>query len=232
MKEDRCELEIKIEQVWKEDNWSPMVIHHPKFLEIAPFIRSIKFKLDQAVYHLENVLNYESKVQDVLVTQNYHTNLMTTKYELDSLIYALNSVKDILAKLICTVYDINKKNIDEIYFSTLVNKKTDEYRKLKIKKPTLFSHLVSFNKTEERKFVQNYCNSIKHQDALLTHTVLNQDNKADVLTMIPDPKNPKQELVRVFAPKVEEKHREAICAAGQIIIPDLGYKRRIDSDVT
>lgn len=212
--------------VWSEKYWIATAINNPKAPKVLPFVRSIHFKLYQAVYHLENTLIYESQAQEFRKGRHFD-NARVTKYEFDSLIHALNSVADILTKLICTVYDI--KTSDRIYFSTIFEEKKKKiiFEMLSNKNLVLLNSLAYFNKTEERKIVHEYCNNIKHQDALINGTLINKDNKADVFTPI-KPYSGEIKLIRDLAPQLEEIHREAICKAGELIIPDLGYKRAID----
>lgn len=225
MTENPIELEMQVDQIWAEKNWRPTAINNPKAEKVLPFVRSIRFKLYQAIYHLNNTLMHESKVQNFR-EGNYLDNATITKYEFDSLVYALNSVKDILAKLICTVYDVQTSK--KIYFSTLVKEDENIFIELNDKNSVLLESLVNFNNTDERTTVSDYCNNIKHQDSLITSTFINENNKADIVTRV-QPNSGELVQIRDLAPKLENIHRKAICRAGQLIIPNLGYKRAIDS---
>ncbi len=228
---------VEIDQAWNLGAWNSVSYKTGKHKDLAPLVLSVCFKLHQARYHLQRVLHYDAKVQELVFDpgKDFERSRysVTTKYEFDSMIYALNSAKDILAKVIYSVYDLKIKKDDKIYFSKLEGC----FQEIEKGDLDFAKHLKDFDCSEEGRYVTDYCNEVKHRDALISDSVIELDFEKGVYNAgveIPDfivEVGGKSKESRFYKKRwisdaigLEEAHRKAICEAGRLMLKHQGYK--------
>ncbi len=230
------EIEIaknEIDRIWQFNNWNE-IVKYPKRIKVNAYISSIQFKMHQAQYHLSEVLENFKKVCENDFGRELLLDAFVAKCEFDSLIYALNSAKDITARFIAIIYDINiGGEEDSFYFSDFFDKKKSYGQQLKNKNPKLFSHLRSFNRSDERKWVSNYCNTLKHRSALQTCKVVEYDDIKMKHRIILKIKNEKDNSFNTLSDKAlssTDVHRKAICKIGELILEKYNIIPKLEAD--
>lgn len=136
---------------------------------IDKLAQSVIFKFRQAHYHLRQskkyyklaILNSSRGLYDGKLYYDFITNCNN-----DSMIYALNSAADMIAKLIEKCYpgvkfkkNPNKKNLQE---------NEANFKKIAEADSETCNRLILFIESKEREYVRNYCNGIKHDEAFFS----------------------------------------------------------------
>lgn len=131
--------------------------------------KSIIFKFRQAHYRLRQskkyyklaILNSSRGLYDRKLYYDFLTNCNN-----DSMIYALNSAADMIAKLIgeCNL----GMKLKKLPAKENLEKNTACLKKISEVDNETCDRLILFIESEEREYVRNYCNGIKHDEAFFS----------------------------------------------------------------
>ena len=186
--------------------------------------QSIIFKLQQAHYHLIQAIRYSSlsinelgKISDK--DRQYYN--FVTNCNFDSMIYALNSVMDIIAKLLEEIY--SELNLKCKYFKKFETN-ADTLEALKEEDPGTASIIQSILTLEEREYVRKYCNENKHERAFFSaSSYFHFDIDNEKITRGYNPKKSfkggkEEKELSKYAPIIFHSHIEKICELGKSIL--------------
>jgi hypothetical protein len=129
-------------------------------------IKSIYFKLRKSRHHLNLALKISEKSNELISSfdSQKRTYDFQTICEFDAFIHSLNSIMDILTKILFKVFlpEYSHKNK---YFSNFF--RNDKYlNELKNKHNQIAEIVKRIGNSKERNYVRKYCNEIKHENAL------------------------------------------------------------------
>lgn len=204
--------------------WGPFF--ELKIHEIDILVNSIIFKLHQAHYHLLQAQHNSISAQKCLANPiKNHDRFyfdFVTNCNIDSMIYALNSIMDILTKFINKIYFENNNQKPE-YFSDL-DKNSSFLNHLKSIDPASANIIRLIVKMKERRYVNKYCNQNKHERAFFSAgsyfdvnleklEIIKGSNLKTKYTRDKDDRE-----LTTFVPQIERAHREKICELGKSML--------------
>lgn len=229
LSDERILIEAEIQSTW----WPFFYLGNAK---IATLTNSIIYKLLQSHYHLTQSLNNSKlsieSMKKIPLDGNRQYYEFITNCNIDSMIYALNSLMDILTKLIVKMYpEITEPK--PRYFNKLDNH--PYLASLGIIDPATAGIIESIFTLEERKYVNNYCNKNKHEKAFFS------SGSYFYIDFETDKSNPKlvtgynlEERFKInnsdnkeleyYAIRLDEVHRNKICQLGKSISRFKGYE--------
>lgn len=204
--------------------WGPFLGPNQKLFTLA---QSIIFKLEQSHYHLLETLKH-SEFSKELLFQNFtdrdrrYYNFVTN-CNTDAMMYALNSIMDIIKIFIIEIYsEYNlhpQKGIR--YFYKL--KDSVFLKEIKSIDPATYVIIDSFFELPERLYVNGYCNENKHQRAFFSpgsYYFYDFDKGEEIkgYTLKKRFSNSEDDIeLSEFTPKLDKVHREKICELGKSI---------------
>jgi hypothetical protein len=232
--DDDWETSQDIDEIWEPGHWelAAKLTGDQKILSLAEIIR---FKLYQARFSLKNILNYDPKVNgaETAETGSGEITAAIIQCELDSLLFVLNRMMDLLALMITIIYGIQVTHA-EIRFQDFFPRTTGFinsksflfFNELKRKDSILAGQLSAFYFSAENKLLAELLHKsgfpnpafpIKYEG----HSVNHQDAGCS------ESPYPKREAYIFHAGSViqlEKAYREAACKFGRIIFNHLNYE--------
>jgi hypothetical protein len=214
--------------------WLPFIYLSDK--KITELTNSIIYKLLQSHYHLVQALrNSRLSIESMKkfpFDQNKQYYEFITNCNIDSMIYALNSLMDVVAKLLVKIYP-EIAGSKPRYFNKIENHQFLE--SLENLDPATADIVKSFFTLDERKYVNSYCNKNKHEKAffssgsyfffdtetdkkkpeLVTGYNLKERYKID---------NSNNKELEYYAQRLDNIHRDKICQLGKSISRFKGYE--------
>lgn len=195
-------------------------------------IKSVYFKLRQVRHHCRLALWYGDKAVDAMENMPFSSTKKSNDFkaicEFDSMIHALNSLMDIVAKVLLAIYFNNSKK-RQFAFKDLMNPKNRYINELANKAPEVVQVLNKIAVAEEREYVRKFCNEIKHMRALFNSSSCHSfDFDKDLysngfeIRAFYNEKEQEIHWLHQWAPKLEKFHRVKLCEIGKKILKFMG----------
>ena len=220
----------EIDRIWLDENWK-VAFDIVNYQKVLPFIRTLRSKLHQANRHLENIFIYDTNINNIRPDKgdvDERHQAFIKRIATESLILLLDSTKDILARIIGIVYELELKN-KELCFADLFPPGGDViscFNELKAVDSTLAEYLSVFNRSEENRMVTVYCNEnmsrISHTANLYTPGYSKNTVKDAQVEKYPVELETLSSASQAI--KIEKTYRISICTAGQLMLNYLHYK--------
>lgn len=223
-----------IDEIWEPGHWELAVklTGNQTILSLAEIIR---FKLYQARFNLKNILDNDLKISDLPMneTGSREISAIIIQCELDSLLFTLNRIMDLLAVMITIIYGIPITQA-EIRFqdffpsrNPFINSKSFLiFNELRRKDSILADQLSSFYFSAENRLLARFL----HKNGFPNHSFSIQydcrsSNQEDAVS--PGKHDAKNEAYIFNAGSVtqlEKAYREAACKFGKVIFDHLNYE--------
>ena len=231
------EINQTIHEIWEPERWELAVklTGDSKILFLAEIIRS---KLVQSRFHLKNILYFDIETGD---TESFNTsgadggriNNQIIQYELESLLYILNRILDLLAALIAIIYGIHIPD-GEVHFQDFFprsgggnhSKSFLIFNELRRKDTILAGQLSAFYFSEENRLLlgclqhQHFSNPFIPVKYVSQPSTTGHEIHADSFST--------QYKAGIFDAgsviMLEKTYREAVCKFGRIIFNHLNYQ--------
>lgn len=232
--DDDWETSQDIDEIWEPGHWELAVklTGDQKILSLAEIIR---FKLYQARFNLKNILNYDPKINgaETAETDSREINAVIIQCELDSLLFVLNRIMDLLALMITIIYGIQLTHA-EIHFQDFfpratgfINSKSFViFNELKRKDSILAGQLSAFYFSAENKLLSGllYKSGFPNPSFPIKYEGHSMNHQDPDCSESPRPRTETYIFHAGSVIQLEKAYREAACKFGRIIFNHLNYE--------
>lgn len=232
--DDDWEISQAIDEIWEPGHWdlAAKLTGDQKIPSLAGIIR---FKLFQARCNLKNILNYDPKIHGAETAEagSREISAVIVQCELDSLLFVLNRIMDLLALMVTIIYGIQITHA-EIRFQDFFPRTTGFinsksfliFNELKRKDSILAGQLSAFYFSAENKLLSR----LLHKNGFLNPAFpIEYEGQSANHQSVDSSESPysKREAYNFHAGSViqlEKAYREAVCKFGRIIFNHLNYE--------
>lgn len=231
--DEDLEISQAIDEVWEPGHWDLAVklTGDPKISSLAEIMRHTLY---QARFNLKNILHFDSETDmETLETVSWETGAAIIRRELDSLLFGINRIMDLLILMITIIYDIQIPD-PEVRFQDFFpraeaggnSKSFVIFNELKRKDSILAGQLSAFYFSAENKLLHG----LIHQNGLQ-----NPSSSIQYMTLSPHHGNRvsfdssyTNRQTYIFDAglviNLEKTYRETVCKFGRIIFNHLNYE--------
>lgn len=232
--EEDLETSRAIDEIWEPSHWE-LAVKLTGDQTIFSLAEIIRFKLYQARFNLKSILNYDSKIGDgpMTETSGREISAVIIQCELDSLLFVLNRIMDLLAVMITMIYGIQITHA-EIRFQDFFPRATGFinsksfliFNELKRKDSILAGQLAAFYFSAENKLLSGFL----HKNGFLNPSfpIQYEGNSPSHEGAVSSGSHPSKSEAYIFNTgsivQLEKAYREAACKFGRIIFNHLNYE--------
>lgn len=231
--EGDSEISQTIDEVWKPDHWELAVklTGDPQIMSLAEIIRS---KLYQARFNLKNILQFDSETgMETMATGSREVGAAIILCELDSLLFGLNRIMDLLILMITIIYGIQVPD-PEVRFQDFFPRAEAGgnsnsfliFNELKRKDSILAGQLSAFYFSAENKILYGLFHQNGFPNPSLPYQYMALSPHHGNGVSFDSPYTKKQTCIfdAGLVVKLEKAYRETVCKFGRIIFNHLNYE--------